>query len=124
MILSDLIGSEVTDAHDERVGRIVDARFRLEGAGDPSRARLVGLVVSPRSATSYLGYERTAASHPVVIDRLLRWMHRGSFLVLWEDIARIESGGRVRLREGYRREPSALDPAHPEHPAHDTAAEG
>lgn len=114
MILSDLIGHEVRDADGRRVGRVVDARFRLESASNPSRARLVGLVVSPRSATSYLGYERIGVSRPVVLAHLLRWLHRGSFLVPWEDLAQVESGGRVLLREGYRREPSALDPARPD----------
>ncbi|QNO37320.1 hypothetical protein H4J02_12925 [Protaetiibacter sp. SSC-01] len=108
MILSDLLGHEVRDAAGEAVGRVVDVRFRLEGATDPSRARAVGLIVSPRAATSYLGYERIGVTRPVLLARLLRWMHRGSFLVPWEDLARIETGGRVLLREGYRREPSAL----------------
>ncbi|MFT4283843.1 MAG: PRC-barrel domain containing protein [Protaetiibacter sp.] len=109
MILSDLLGSEVRDADGLLLGRVIDARFRLEGTTSPSRARLVGIIVSPRSVLSYLGYERTVASRPVILDRLLRWMHRGSFLVLWEDVARIQRE-RVELRPGYRREPSALDP--------------
>ncbi len=113
MILSDLIGAAVVDDAESAVGRVVDARFRLEGAANPSRARLVGLIVSPRSRSSYLGYERTAASRPVVLDRILRWLHRGSFLVSWEDIERIEEH-RVVLRTGYRRAPSALEPPHPE----------
>jgi hypothetical protein len=109
MILSDVLGHEVREADGTRVGRVVDARFRLEGSGSPSRARLVGLVVSPRSAASFLGYERTVASRPVIVDRILRALHRGSFLVRWEDVARIESEGRVLLRDGYERMPSELD---------------
>lgn len=109
MILSDLLGTEVHEANGTRVGRVIDARFRLEGSSNPSRARLVGLIVSRGAFASYLGYERTAASRPVLLDRMLRLMHRGSFLVLWEDIERVERE-RVLLRAGYRREPSALDP--------------
>jgi sporulation protein YlmC with PRC-barrel domain len=109
MILSDLLGTEVRESDGTFVGRVIDARFRLEGSADPSRARLVGLIVSRGAFASYLGYERTAASRPVLLDRMLRFLHRGSFLVLWEDIARIEDD-RVLLRPGYRREPSALDP--------------
>ena len=113
MILSDLLGTEVREADGTSVGRVIDARFRLEGNTTPSQARLVGLIVSRGGFASYLGYERTVASRPVLLDRLLRAMHRGSFLVLWEDIERIESD-RVQLRRDYRREPSALDPAaHP-----------
>ena len=98
MILSDVIGAEVVDANEQSLGKVIDARFRLEGGGDPSRARLVGIIVSPRGATSYLGYERTVASRPVILDRFLRWLHRGSFLVLWDDVQRIGTapGGAAR----------------------------
>lgn len=108
MILSDLIGSEVRDASGAVLGRVVDARFKLEGSGTPSQARLVGIIVSPRSATSFLGYERNAVTRPVLVARLLRWLHRGSFLVLWGDIARVGTD-LVELRPRYERMPSALD---------------
>jgi len=107
MILSDLLGTEVHEADGTAVGRVIDARFRLEGNTSPSRARLVGLIVSRGAFTSYLGYERTVASRPVLLDRLLRALHRGSFLVLWEDIAAIEQH-RVVLRADYERRTSAL----------------
>jgi hypothetical protein len=108
MILSDLLGSWAVDGSGARLGRVIDARFVLTGHGSPAAATMTGLIVSPRSAASFLGYERTAASRPVIIDRLLRLMHRGSFLVPWEDVARIETG-RIVLRPGYRRLPSELD---------------
>jgi sporulation protein YlmC with PRC-barrel domain len=106
MILSDLLGNPVQDASGRRVGRVVDARFRMVGRS-ASTAQLVGLIVSPRSASSYLGYERTATSRPVIIDRFLRWRHRGSFLVAWEDVQRV-SDTTVRLRKGYQRLDAAL----------------
>jgi len=109
MILSDLLGTEVHDADGARIGRVIDARFRLEGSSTPSRARLLGLIVSRSVVASYLGYERTAASRPVLLDRLLRALHRGSFLVLWQDLERIEHN-RVVLRRDYRRHPSSLAP--------------
>ncbi|HET8896985.1 MAG TPA: PRC-barrel domain containing protein [Protaetiibacter sp.] len=108
MILSDLLGTEVHEADGTRVGRVIDARFRLEGNTSPSQARLVGVIVSRSVFASFLGYERTVASRPVLLDRILRMLHRGSFLVLWADIARIEPE-RVLLRSGYERQPSALD---------------
>jgi hypothetical protein len=43
----------------------------------------------------------------VIIDRFLRWRHRGSFLVAWEDVQRV-SDTTVRLRKGYRRLDAAL----------------
>jgi hypothetical protein len=109
MILSDLLGNEVREADGTAVGRVIDARFRLEGNTSPSQARLIGLIVSRGAFASYLGYERTAASRPVVLDKVLRALHRGSFLVLWHDLASLEEG-RVLLRDGYERHPSTLAP--------------
>ncbi|GAA2074934.1 hypothetical protein GCM10009840_05870 [Pseudolysinimonas kribbensis] len=109
MILSDLMRNDVLDPSGDRIGRVIDIRLRLEGVQDPSVARVVGLVVSPRSAASFLGYERSDLTRPVLLAGLLRWMHRGSFLVPWSDVLRIDSR-EVRLRPGYRRE-SAADPA-------------
>jgi hypothetical protein len=109
MLLNDLMDAVVVDAAGHRLGRVIDARFRLEGRADPPKARLIGLVVSPRSASSYLGYERTAESRPVIIDRLLRWRHRGSFVVAWADVAKIElDPHRVSLRKGFTREDASL----------------
>jgi hypothetical protein len=110
MLLNDLMDAVVVDAAGHRLGRVIDARFRLEGGRNRPRARLLGLVVSPRSASSYLGYERKAASRPVIIDRFLRWRHRGSFLVRWADVAQIDADPRrVRLRKGFTREDPQLE---------------
>jgi hypothetical protein len=109
MLLSDLLGSVVRDSSGHRLGVVVDARFRLEGRAAPARARLVGFVVSPRSRSSYLGYERRDEMRPAIIGRLLRWRHRGSFLVDWSDVARLDLG-RVALRSGYVRHDPRLGP--------------
>jgi sporulation protein YlmC with PRC-barrel domain len=107
MILNDLLGSRVVDAAGHSLGRVADARFRLDGRATPARARLVGLIVSPRSAASFMGYERVAATRPAIVASLLRWMHRGSFLVGWNDIARVDEG-RVVLRAGFERQDARL----------------
>src|SRR5690606_9462509 len=109
MILSDLLGTEVREADGTAVGRVIDARFRLEGKTNPSQARLVGLIVSRGAVASYLGYERTAASRPVLLDKLLRALHRGSFLVVWADSERVVEH-RVLLRSGYEGQSAVLDP--------------
>ncbi|MCU1441011.1 MAG: PRC-barrel domain containing protein [Rhodoglobus sp.] len=108
MLLSDILGSAAFDGDGNRLGAVVDARFRLEGRTSPAQARMVALIISPRSTSSYLGYERKAASRPVILDRLLRWMHRGSYLVNWEDVAHIELH-RVVLRPGFERRDAALE---------------
>jgi sporulation protein YlmC with PRC-barrel domain len=102
MILGDLLGAQVYDGNGEHLGRVADARFIVDGPPQQlmAEARLLGLVVSPHSASSFLGYERTGLSQPWPLARILRWRHRGSFLVLWEDIAQL-GVEYVRLREGF-----------------------
>jgi sporulation protein YlmC with PRC-barrel domain len=110
MILSDLTSSTVVDTHGAELGRVIDVRFVIDGA--PAQlladAQLVGLVVSPHSGSSFLGYERTDTRAPALIARFLRRRHRDSFLVLWRDLALV-SPGRVTLRPGFKRWSPALD---------------
>jgi len=42
--------------------------------------RVLGLVISPRTKSSFLGYERPGATAPVMLAALLRCRHRGTFL--------------------------------------------
>lgn len=102
MILTDVLGSDVVNSDGERLGEVSDLRFALDSAPTQllSQARLVGIVVSPRTASSFLGYERQEMTQPWPIAQLLRWRHRGSFLVLWEDIAQMGSL-HVVLRPGF-----------------------
>lgn len=110
MILSDVLGADVVDAEGRRVGRLVDVRFRLEGAGDPSAPRMIGVLVSPRSAIAFLGYERTGFDRPALLAALIQWIHRGSFFVAWPSIASLHPH-RVQLRAGYEREDPRLPDA-------------
>jgi sporulation protein YlmC with PRC-barrel domain len=112
MILGDLLGTPVHDNDGVRLGRVADARFVADGAPRQlmAEARMLGLVVSPHSVSSFLGYERTGVNQPWPLPRMLRWRHRGSFLVMWEDIAMIGEKS-VRLREGFTAYSPALDGA-------------
>ncbi len=99
-----MVVTPVLDADGVRLGRIIDARFVVDGTPRPllADARLVGFIVSAHSGTSFLGYERTDVQAPWPIARFLRWRHRGAFLVRWDDIARL-SPDAVTLRAGYAR---------------------
>ena len=110
MILGDLLGTPVHGSDGGRLGRVADARFVLDGTPHQLMAepRLLGLVVSPHSVASFLGYERTGLTQPWPLASWLRWRHRGSFLVMWEDIAMIGTRS-VRLRPGFTRYSTALD---------------
>lgn len=104
MILGDLLDAPVRGPGDEPLGYVVDVRFVLDGPLDGVLAapRLHGLLVSPRTGGSFLGYERTGVRSPALVARWLRWRHRGTFLVHWSDVEAVEPGA-VRLRGGYRR---------------------
>jgi hypothetical protein len=104
MQLSELLGCTVRDAGSHNVGTVVDVRLSVTGDLDdsPLAPTLFGLVVSPRTRSSYLGYERSEANRPMVWAAWSRWRHRGTFLALWEDIGAVEPPV-VRLRAGFHR---------------------
>jgi hypothetical protein len=102
--LSEILGLAVLGENASHVGTVVDVRVVVRSDLDqnPDPPRLFGLVVSPRTRSSYLGYERSDARRPAMLAALLRWRHRGTFLALWEDVARIDAE-TVCLRDGFSR---------------------
>jgi hypothetical protein len=104
MLLTDLLDRFVVDADGAYLGHVIDARFVLDGApvGVLAAPRLHGLLVSPRTATSFLGYERSGVTAPWPVGSFLRWRHRGTFLVHWADVDDLDAveEGTVRLRAG------------------------
>jgi hypothetical protein len=108
MLLSDLIGSEVFAPR--FVGFVSDVRFVLDptSTDQPTpAARLYGLIVSPHARSSSLGYERSGVRSPWPVAKIVRWRHRGSFLVLWPDVLRLDDR-RVQLRLDHVQRPPAL----------------
>ncbi|CRZ15710.1 hypothetical protein [Mycolicibacterium neworleansense] len=104
MQLSNLLGLRVLDAGHHPVGTVIDVRLRFGGDGSdrPSSPQVAGLIISPRTRSSYLGYERTGIKAPALIAVIAGWRHRGTFLADWDDVARIASD-HVTLRAGYSR---------------------
>lgn len=136
MILGDLLDVRVLDHAGEPVGYVVDVRLAVEldedadqrdadrEHADPDEQPLaqqvrrrdavgdlqvVGLLVSPHTASSFLGYERGRMRSPWLIAALVRWRHRGTFLVSWDQIATIDND-TVSLAPGFDR----LQPTLPE----------
>jgi len=132
MILSDILDAQVLGPDGARLGFVVDVRFEIEieveeravaasedepeekqeekpgeKSEDVGQATLVGLLVSPRTGGSFLGYERSDVRSPWPIAHWVRWRHRGTFLVPWEDVADVRDG-TVRLAAGYRRQDPGL----------------
>lgn len=107
MLVSDLLGAEVFASR--FVGYVSDVRFVL-GSMSPDQAapaRVYGLLISPHARSSSLGYERSGSRSPWPIANLVRWRHRGSFLVLWPDVLRLEHQ-RVHLRIDHVKRPPDL----------------
>jgi hypothetical protein len=112
MLLSDLLDVPVRAPSGAPLGYVVDVRLVLDGPLDGGllvQPRVHGLLVSPRTGSSFMGYERTDVRSPAILARWLRWRHRGTFLVHWEHVATATADGVV-LADGYRR----WSPAFPE----------
>jgi hypothetical protein len=94
----------VRDRAGKRLGTIVDVRLCIAGDLDdlPALPVIFGVVVSPHTASSYLGYERSEIRHPRLLAAALRWRHRDTFLALWPDIAELDAE-EVILDNGYTR---------------------
>jgi hypothetical protein len=109
MQLSRLLGLQVLDAGSHPVGTVIDVRLAISGDPEqnPPTPRVVGLVISPRTKSAFLGFERSSATAPVMLAAIARWRHRGTFLAAWDDVARIGSE-QVRLRPGYTRYSAVL----------------
>lgn len=110
MQLSNLLGLRVLDAGHHPVGTVVDVRLKIDGdrSDHPSPPEVVGLAISPRTRSSYLGYERTGIDAPAAIAAIAAWRHRGTFLADWADVARV-GPDHVTLRAGYHRHSPALN---------------
>lgn len=107
MQLSNLLGLRVLDGGHHPVGTVIDVRLRLDDEANQPSPEVVGLVISPRTRSSYLGYERTGLDAPWLIATIAAWRHRGTFLAAWDDVARIGSD-HITLRAGYDRKSPAL----------------
>jgi hypothetical protein len=105
VIITDLIGSRVFGP--DFLGFVSDVRFILESDAAGRPARLYGILVSPHARSSSLGFERSGVRSPWPIAALVRWRHRDSFLVRWNDIERIEAN-RIQLRRGFDRASAEL----------------
>lgn len=111
MILSELMHARVLDAAGKRLGVVIDVRFVVDGAPGPllSEARLYGFVVSPHGRASYWGYERRGTSSPALVAAVLSWLHRGTFLVEWGQVDRIDEDLTIHLAENFEALSPSLD---------------
>lgn len=103
MLLSELLDLPVNDAQSRTLGTVVDVRLAAPPDDrQQSPTHVLGFVVSPHTRSGYLGYERTDARAPWLLAKIIRWRHRGTFVVLWDDVARVDMTC-VTLRPDFRR---------------------
>jgi hypothetical protein len=100
VIITELLSARVFGP--DFLGFVSDVRFSLDTESVGLPARLYGIIVSPHARSSSLGFERSGVRSPWPIAALVRWRHRGSFLVRWVDIERIDVN-RIQLRPGFER---------------------
>ena len=97
MLLSDILNRPVRSPRGDEIGRVVDVRFRrgARNGRHEGDLELVALIVSPHSRLSYYGYERGSVKGPAVIAAIVRWLHRDSWIVPWEFVARVDQDAVV-----------------------------
>jgi hypothetical protein len=105
VIITELLGSQVFGR--DFLGFVSDVRFSLESGSMGQPAQLYGIIVSPHARSSSLGFERSGVRSPWPIAALVRWRHRGSFLIRRGDIERLDRD-RIQLRPGFQRASPAL----------------
>jgi len=102
-LAGDLLGAEVIGPADETLGNVLDLRLAPSGdASDPSLV-LTDVLVGRGRPGSYLGYDRSGEQGPLLVSRIVRWLHRDSGMVPADDIVDIDwERGRLHVRAGLR----------------------
>jgi hypothetical protein len=100
MRASDLIGLDVYDVADKRIGVVTDLRCVQDGPlrGSMQAPRIAALIISTRHTGSMLGYDRRSQQGPWLIRLIVRFLHRDAVLIPWERVA--DTTGPIRLHPG------------------------
>jgi sporulation protein YlmC with PRC-barrel domain len=92
--LGRLTGMNVIDAHGNRAGRVLDARFEPDPSG---RLALASLIVGHGRPGSLLGYDRRDERGPWLVRSAVLWLHRHSAIVGAEHVGIAWADHEVRL---------------------------
>jgi hypothetical protein len=95
--MTDLLGMQVRFADGHDGDDVVDVRLAPSTRVPGPLAELVvdGLVVGRRRPGTLFGYDRYPDQGPWMIRTLVRWMHRGTGYLAWEDVDRVDWEHRV-----------------------------
>ncbi|MGW4210906.1 PRC-barrel domain-containing protein [Lentzea sp. NPDC004789] len=83
MLASDYLGRVVHDGSGRELGRVADLIAHVGQDGVP---RVTGVLITPRWRGRLLGYERPGVQGPWLLERLARWLHRGTREIPWDEI--------------------------------------
>lgn len=94
----ELLGMQVRlVAHEETVGRVMDARMEPEGDTVGDSIPLTELLVGRGWPRSLLGYDRNDVSGPAMIAAAVRRLHCGSGEITMDKVERIDWAARIVL---------------------------
>ncbi|MFB9685047.1 hypothetical protein [Amycolatopsis plumensis] len=96
MRAGDLIGRPVRDPAGRDLGAIREIRAEATPGNDGLPQLVVRGVIVGRTRVRLFGYQRHDQRGPVPLVRLIRWVHRHSRYVAWEDVDTSDRLVRVR----------------------------
>ena len=97
--VTQLLGMPVQGPDGTRLGRVVDLRVARDPAVPDVPVYVVqGLLVGRGRTGGLLGYDRRQEQGPVALGALMRWLHRDTRLVEWQEVAVVDwDSGVVRV---------------------------
>lgn len=94
-----LLGMDV-HCEGEALGRVTDVRVERRGGGREPRFVCTHLVVGRGRPGSMLGYDRQQEMGPVLLGRVIRWMHRHTGQIAMSEVTDIDwSAGAIQCRD-------------------------
>ncbi|MCU1484356.1 MAG: hypothetical protein JWN67_1102 [Actinomycetia bacterium] len=102
MRLSDLLGSPVTTADGEALGRVQDVRLVQDGPyveGFGQALRVEGVVTGKGTLAVRLGFARAGVQGPWPLTTIFRRLERRARYYTWDEVDTWDEGG-VRLVAG------------------------
>jgi hypothetical protein len=96
MRAGELIGRPARDAAGRNLGAIREIRTEATPRGDGLPELVVRGVIVGRTRVRLFGYQRHDQRGPAVLVAFVRWVHRHSRYVAWDDLDLTETEIRVR----------------------------
>jgi hypothetical protein len=95
--ITDLLGMRVRFADSSDGDGVIDVRLAPSTRVPGPLAELVvdGLVVGRRRPGTLFGYDRHPGQGPWAIRAAVRWLHRDTGYLAWEDVERVDWGTRT-----------------------------